>query len=84
MCVHACVRADEQLGVDGYHAGNELRYINDYRTDISSFDDEAKQERSANVEVTQVYVDGKPHVITVTSKTVKKNAELLVDYGDEL
>lgn len=46
------MHADEQLGVDAYHAGNELRYINNYRTDIASFDDETKQTQSANVEVT--------------------------------
>ena len=46
--------SDEKLGVDGYHAGNELRYINDFRTDVLNFDDDTKQTKSPNVEVTQV------------------------------
>jgi hypothetical protein len=80
-----CARwSDEKLGVDGYHAGNELRYINDYRTDILSFDDDTKQTKSPNVEVTQVYVDGLPHVILITSKAITKHTEFLCDYGDDL
>ena len=70
--------------MDGYHAGNELRYINDFRTDVLSFDDDTKQTKSPNVEVTQVYVDGRPHVIALTSTKVAAHTELLCDYGDEL
>ena len=75
---------DEKIGVDGYHAGNELRYVNDFRTDILNFDDDTKQTRSPNVEVTQVYVNGLPHVIMMTSTVVSKYAELLCDYGEDL
>ena len=61
-----------------------MRYINDYRTDLSSYDDDTKQTKSPNVEITQVYVDGLPHVIAITSKEIAKHAELLCDYGDDL
>ena len=84
MTVSRCVLADEKLGVDGYHAGNELRYINDFRSDVLNFDDDTKQTQSPNVEVTQVYVDGFPHVIVITSEEIAAHTELLCDYGDDL
>ena len=70
---------EDYLAIDAYEQGNELAYINDYRTDISKFDDEEAQSRQVNCGPIEVTHRGKPHILIITLKAVGKNEELLGD-----
>lgn len=62
---------DLLVEADAETAGNEFRYLNDYRN-ISS---------RPNVKLDSVPVGGSWHILVVAIEDIKKGEELLIDYG---
>eukprot|EP01043_Picozoa_sp_COSAG02_P003279 COSAG02_NODE_79_length_40228_cov_18.435762_34_plen_392_part_00 len=75
---------DDALVIDANRQCNELAFINDYRTDIKNYDDHTLQTREPNVQFVEVMLknDCVPTVAVATLRAVRKNEELLLDYGD--
>ena len=60
--------------IDALQAGNETRFINDYRHHPRS--------TSANCQFSQTYLAGRPSLLVVCTSDVEEGEEFLVDYGD--
>lgn len=58
-------------------------YVNDARTDIAAWDDWSKQERKPSVIFVDAVVDGELYVFVLNTRDVKKDEQLLVDYGSD-
>mmetsp|Transcript_11252 Transcript_11252/g.38413 ORF Transcript_11252/g.38413 Transcript_11252/m.38413 type:complete len:170 (-) Transcript_11252:1674-2183(-) len=58
--------------IDASRAGNETRFINDFRGVAGS----------PNCKFSQSHVGGRPAILVVITRQVKEEEELLVDYGD--
>ena len=60
--------------IDAVQAGNETRFINDFRHHPRS--------TSANCRFSQTYLAGRPALLVVCTSDVEEGEEFLVDYGD--
>ena len=67
------VASSDNCCIDAIDAGNELRFINDYRN-VSNI---------ANVTIRICYIDKKPRVLFVVTNEIKEGEQLLTDYGDD-
>ena len=59
--------------IDGLKMGNEMRYINDSRN----------TGRPVNVQFILAWIGGCLHLFVVSVADIKKDAEVLIDYGSE-
>ena len=75
---------DLTLVVDGNHAGNELNYVNDFRQDVTHWDDSSRQNGSAaNAAVVEVWFadERAPRLMFVSVSPLEVGAEITIDYG---
>jgi len=59
--------------IDAGGAGNETRFINDFR---------GNEQGRANCCFSQTYIAGRPALMVVVTQDVHEGEELLVDYGE--
>ena len=75
-----------QLEIDAAECGgNELRYVNDYRTDVKNYDDPSKQQRGGpNAKVCEVWLEGEPtpRACFITIKSIGAGEEITIDYSN--
>tara|TARA_Y100000813_G_scaffold194440_1_gene174818 strand:- start:264 stop:743 length:480 start_codon:yes stop_codon:yes gene_type:complete len=61
------------FGIDALKAGNELRFINDYRN----------IKNDANVILKNTYIDKRPKILVVVKEDIEPDEEILLDYGND-
>ena len=75
-----------QLEIDAAECGgNELRYVNDYRTDVKNYDDPSRQLRGGpNAKVCEVWLEGEPtpRACFITIKAIGAGDEITIDYSN--
>jgi hypothetical protein len=74
-----------QLEIDAAECGgNELRFVNDYRTDIKNYDDPSRQQRGPNAQVCEVWIEGEPmpRACFITTKAIALGKEITIDYSN--
>eukprot|EP01084_Bolivina_argentea_P150060 262048_1 len=81
---------EDELVIDPSIYHNEGLYINDYRSNVTSQQNEkeGKQsntilDRMQNVQFYEVLVDDWPHIFAVSCKDINVGEELLADYGSK-
>lgn len=65
------------------NSGNISIYINDYRDNIVNLYDPINDISKINCSFLWIIIDKKPYTIIIATRKIKKDDELLVDYGDD-
>lgn len=72
-----------EISIDGDYNGNELRWTNDFRTDIMDLKSTKNNRYLINCEWLVLVIEHEPRVFCRLARDVEKGEEILIDYGDE-